>query len=69
VIVDAILTTGLNDQITVLHAGKGVKTPPVAPEGDADHHRDPVRRDLRRPAGPGDAVAGGDRHRIGPAVG
>ncbi len=30
VIVDAILTTALNDRITVLHAGKGVKTPPVA---------------------------------------
>jgi integrase len=30
VILDAILTTALNDQITVLHAGKGVKTPPVA---------------------------------------
>jgi integrase len=30
VIVDAILTTALNERITVLHAGKGVKTPPVA---------------------------------------
>jgi integrase len=30
VIVDAILTAALNDQVTVLHAGKGVKTPPVA---------------------------------------
>ncbi len=30
VILDAILTTALNDQITFLHAGKGVKTPPVA---------------------------------------
>ena len=30
VILDAILTTALNDQITILHAGKGVKTPPVA---------------------------------------
>ncbi|MBT8224499.1 MAG: site-specific integrase [Dactylosporangium sp.] len=30
VIVDAIFTTALNDQITFLHAGKGVKTPPVA---------------------------------------
>lgn len=28
-IVDAIFTTALNDQITVLHPGKGVKTPPV----------------------------------------
>jgi integrase len=30
VILDAILTAALNDQITFLHAGKGVKTPPVA---------------------------------------
>jgi integrase len=30
VIINAIFTTALNDQITVLHAGKGVKTPPVA---------------------------------------
>lgn len=30
VVLDAILTTALNDQITVLHAGRGVKTPPVA---------------------------------------
>jgi integrase len=30
VILDAIFTTALNDQITYLHAGKGVKTPPVA---------------------------------------
>jgi hypothetical protein len=30
VIVDAILTTALNERITILHAGKGVKTPPVA---------------------------------------
>jgi integrase len=29
IIVDAIFTTALNDQITFLHAGKGVKTPPV----------------------------------------
>lgn len=29
-ILDAVLTTAFNDQITVLHAGKGVKTPPVA---------------------------------------
>ena len=30
VIVDAIFTTALNDQVTFLHPGKGVKTPPVA---------------------------------------
>ena len=30
VIVDAIFTTALNDQMTFLHPGKGVKTPPVA---------------------------------------
>ncbi|GLH99814.1 tyrosine-type recombinase/integrase [Phytohabitans aurantiacus] len=30
IIADAIFTTALNDQITFLHAGKGVKTPPVA---------------------------------------
>jgi integrase len=30
VILDAILTTALHDQITFLHAGKGVETPPVA---------------------------------------
>lgn len=29
VVLDAIFTTALNDQITFLHAGKGVKTPPV----------------------------------------
>jgi integrase len=29
VVLSAILTTALNDQITFLHAGKGVKTPPV----------------------------------------
>jgi integrase len=29
IIVDAIFTTALNDQITFLHPGKGVKTPPV----------------------------------------
>jgi integrase len=28
-ILDAIFTTALNDQITVLHPGRGVKTPPV----------------------------------------
>lgn len=27
---DAILTTALNDQIVLIHAGRGVKTPPVA---------------------------------------
>ena len=31
-IVDAIFTTALNDQITVLHPGRGVKTPPVPQE-------------------------------------
>ncbi len=30
VIVDAIFTTALNDQVTFLHPGKGVKTPPLA---------------------------------------
>ena len=30
VILDAVLTTALNDRITYLHAGKGVKTPAVA---------------------------------------
>jgi integrase len=30
VVLDAIFTTALNDQITFLHAGRGVKTPPVA---------------------------------------
>lgn len=30
VILDAIFTTALNDQVTFLHAGKGVKTPSVA---------------------------------------
>jgi integrase len=30
VILDAIFTTALNDQVTFLHPGKGVKTPPVA---------------------------------------
>jgi integrase len=30
VILDAILTTALNDQVTALHAGRGVKTPAVA---------------------------------------
>jgi integrase len=30
VVLDAIFTTALNDQITTLHPGKGVKTPPVA---------------------------------------
>jgi len=29
-ILDAIYTTALNDQVTFLHAGRGVKTPPVA---------------------------------------
>src|SRR4051794_25874767 len=29
VIVDAIFTTALNDQVTFLHAGRGVKIPPV----------------------------------------
>jgi len=29
-ILDAVFTTALNDQITYLHAGRGVKTPPVA---------------------------------------
>jgi integrase len=29
VVLDAILTTALNEQVTVLHAGRGVKTPPV----------------------------------------
>ncbi|MFG1921093.1 tyrosine-type recombinase/integrase [Cryptosporangium sp. NPDC048952] len=30
VVVDAIFTTALNDQVTYLHPGRGVKTPPVA---------------------------------------
>ncbi|MGQ0631652.1 MAG: tyrosine-type recombinase/integrase [Sporichthyaceae bacterium] len=30
VVLDAILTTALNDQVVMLHAGRGVKTPPVA---------------------------------------
>jgi integrase len=30
VVLDAILTTAFNDQVTYLHAGKGVKTPAVA---------------------------------------
>jgi integrase len=30
VVLDAVLTTAVNDQITFLHAGKGVKTPAVA---------------------------------------
>lgn len=30
VILDSILSTALNDRLVVLHAGKGVKTPPVA---------------------------------------
>lgn len=30
VVLDAILTTALNDQVVWLHAGRGVKTPPVA---------------------------------------
>ena len=30
VVVDAIFTTALNDQVTFLHPGKGVLTPPVA---------------------------------------
>jgi integrase len=29
VVLDAILTTAMNDQITMLHAGRGVRTPPV----------------------------------------
>ena len=28
-VLDAVLTTALNDQLTFLHAGRGVKTPPV----------------------------------------
>ena len=49
VIVDAIFTTALNDQVTFLHPGKGVKTPPVAEEAAAHHHRRAVRCDLRGP--------------------
>ena len=30
VVLDAILTTAMNDQVVLLHAGRGVKTPPVA---------------------------------------
>jgi integrase len=30
VVLDAVMTTALNDQITHIHAGKGVRTPPVA---------------------------------------
>jgi integrase len=30
VVLDALFTTALNDQVTLLHPGKGVKTPPVA---------------------------------------
>ncbi len=30
VVLDAILTTALNDQVVAIHAGRGVKTPPVA---------------------------------------
>jgi integrase len=30
VVLDAILTTALNDQVVLIHAGRGVKTPPVA---------------------------------------
>ena len=30
VVLDAALTTAFNDHVTFIHAGKGVKTPPVA---------------------------------------
>ena len=30
VVLDAVLTTALNDQVVAIHAGRGVKTPPVA---------------------------------------
>ncbi|WP_019873299.1 tyrosine-type recombinase/integrase [Sporichthya polymorpha] len=30
VVLDAILTTALNDRVVLIHAGRGVKTPPVA---------------------------------------
>jgi integrase len=30
-VLDAILTTAMNDRVTALHAGRGVRTPPVSP--------------------------------------
>jgi hypothetical protein len=39
VVLDAIFTTALNDLITYLHAGKGVKPPPRRDETSKDRHR------------------------------
>jgi hypothetical protein len=47
VILSAIFTTALNDQITVLHPCKGVRTPPHAswlPASGAEVSRRPWRR-------------------------
>jgi hypothetical protein len=68
VILDSILTTALNDQITFLHAGKGVKTHAGADQAAADYHGRGVRADLRRPRGRHHETPGGDRHRIRPAL-
>ena len=43
VILSAIFTTALNDQVTLLHPCKGVKTPPVPAQAAHDHHARAVR--------------------------
>ena len=50
VVLSAIFTTALNDQVTSLHPCKGVKTPPVPAQPRTHHHPGAVRRPVRVPA-------------------
>ena len=69
IVLSAIFTTALNDQVTSLHPCKGVKTPPVPGPAAHDHHARAVRRPVRLPAGRAVQAAGGDRRGERPALG
>ncbi len=69
VILSAIFTTALNDQVTVLHPCKGVKIPPVPVKPRTIIHVRAVRRTVPGAAGRSVAAAGGDGDRERPAMG
>ena len=61
VILSAIFTTALNDQVTFLHPCKGVKTPTVPVRPRTIITPEQFNADLRGATGRPMAVAGGDR--------
>ncbi len=67
VILSAIFTTALNDQVTFLHPCKGVKTPPVPKK--ARQIITPEQFDALHKALPEGNIRLGDRYRKRPAMG